>query len=94
MARSFNPHLRKAVLEVVDNQIRDNNPPQTRETLARLLRLGYPRDEARRMIARAVSDEIFEVLMNHREYDAARYTAALEALPQDDEPPPPKGTAG
>jgi hypothetical protein len=41
-------------LEVVENQIRDNDPPETRQTLDRLLAEGYTADEARRLISTAV----------------------------------------
>ena len=27
-----NPHLKAAILEVVENQMRDNDPPETRQT--------------------------------------------------------------
>ena len=37
----YDPHLKATLLEVVDNQIRDNNPPETRETLERLISAGH-----------------------------------------------------
>jgi len=37
-----NPHLKLAILEVVENQLRENNPPETRQTFERLLATGYP----------------------------------------------------
>jgi len=41
-----NPHLRRAILEVVENQLRDNTPPETRATLDRLIAEGCSRKEA------------------------------------------------
>jgi len=38
------------VLEVVENQIRELNPPATKETLDRLIREGHEDDEARSLI--------------------------------------------
>ena len=35
-----NPHLKAAILEVVDNQIRDNDPPETKKTFNRLMKEG------------------------------------------------------
>jgi hypothetical protein len=46
--------LNKAILEVVDNQIRDVNPPATKETFDRLVGDGIARDEARRLIGYVV----------------------------------------
>ena len=36
-----NPRLRVAFLAVVENQLRDNDPPETRQTLERLQAEGY-----------------------------------------------------
>ena len=44
--------LRKTFLDGVDNQLRANNPPETKQTLDRLIKEGYSRDEARRLIAK------------------------------------------
>ena len=45
-----NKRLRKLILEVVDNQIRDLTPPATKETFERLVREGHHPDDARRLI--------------------------------------------
>jgi hypothetical protein len=81
MDEASNPHLRRAILEVVDNQLRDNNPPETVETLKRLMADGRSRKEAVELIACVVSTEVFEVLKSGRPYDNARFVAALKALP-------------
>ena len=47
--------------EVVDNQLRDGTPLETRQTLERLIAEGHTRQEARRLIACAVVSEIFDV---------------------------------
>jgi len=80
-AAETNPALGAAIMEVVDNQLREGTPPETRQTLDRLLATGYPETEARRLIACAVTSEIFDVLTNHQPYDEARYIAALHRLP-------------
>jgi hypothetical protein len=36
-----NPYLKSAILEVVDNQLKANDPPETRKTLKRLPTEGY-----------------------------------------------------
>jgi hypothetical protein len=82
MDEAPNPHLRRTILEVVDNQLRDNNPPETNETLKRLMAEGRSRKEAVELIACVVSSEVFEVLKSGRPYDNARFVAALQALPR------------
>ena len=73
--------LRQAVLDVVDNQIRQLNPPATKETLDRLVREGHAPDEARRLIGNVVASEIFDILKNMEPYDEDRYVRALRKLP-------------
>lgn len=81
MAKS-SERARKAILEVVDNQLRDLNPPATKETFDRLVGEGFSQDEARRLIGCAVASEIFGVLKNLQPYDEERYLTALNNLPE------------
>jgi hypothetical protein len=77
-----------AALEVVENQLRDDEPPETRETLDRLIREGHTDPEARQLIAAVVLTEIVDVLKSNQPFDHARFVAALDrlpALPDDDE---------
>ncbi len=57
-----NLRLQKAILEVVENQIRENDPPETRKTLDRLLKAGYSKDDATKLIGSAVAAGIYTVL--------------------------------
>jgi hypothetical protein len=68
-------------MDIVDNQLRDNTPPETRQTLERLEAAGYTLEDARRLIGCVVSTEISEVLTQHRSFDEATYVAALQRLP-------------
>ena len=69
------------LLEVVENQLRDNNPPETRATPQRLMAAGNNRDEALRLIGCALAAELYEVLQHGSEFDPARYSRYLRALP-------------
>jgi hypothetical protein len=80
--KPHSPELRRAILEVVDNQLREGTPPETRDTLDRLMKEGFSRERALELIACAVSTEIFDVLKSGRPYQADRYVAALKALPR------------
>jgi uncharacterized protein with ATP-grasp and redox domains len=75
-----NLQLQKAILEVVENQLRANNPPETRRTLDRLLKDGYSKDEAMKLIGSAVAAEIYKVLKNKEPFDEERYVKALKEL--------------
>ena len=62
MAMKTNPQLKATILEVVDNQLRANDPPETRSTLDRLIAEGYSEEDAKKLIACAITSEIFEVM--------------------------------
>lgn len=72
----------EAMVEVVENQIRDNDPPETRITLDRLMSLGESRENAMRHIACALSVEVFEALKNKNPYNEERYLKNLKNLPE------------
>jgi hypothetical protein len=40
-----NPKLKKIIFKIIENQLRDNNPPETRKTLQRLIEEGYEEDK-------------------------------------------------
>ena len=83
MPKKPNPDVvRAAMFRVVDNQLRDGEPPETKQTLDRLVAEGHSQSEARRLIAAVVASEIFEVLKRKRPYDRAGYVAALQRLPK------------
>jgi hypothetical protein len=80
LPQSVNPQLRAAVLEVVDTQLREGRPPETRETLDRLVAVGHTAEGARELIALVVVNEIFEVMQRGEPYDQARFIAGLRQL--------------
>ena len=69
----YNPRLKRLVLEVVDSQIRDNNPPETKATLERLMKSGYSRKESREMIGAAIAMQIWEIMVQGVEFDETKY---------------------
>ena len=78
---SANPALTKAILAVVDQQLRDNTPPETQRTFDRLVAQGYAPEDARRLIGNVVAQEIFAVMQREEAYNEQRYVAALQGLP-------------
>lgn len=73
---------RQAILEAVENQIESNDPPETSQTLERLKKEGYPRDEAVKLIGSVLAAEMFSVMKKGREYSHSEYIKALRALPK------------
>ena len=82
MKKTEDQQLRKAILEVINNQIRYNDPPETKQTLDRLLQEGFSKEETFKLIGYVVASEVFTVLKESRRYDKVKYISALNALPK------------
>ncbi len=64
-----NPLLGEEMKKVVRNQIRQNDPPETKQTYERLIREGFPIDEVMRQLAAVVT------------FNQERYIKRLNNLP-------------
>lgn len=71
-----------AIFEVIENQIRDNDPREVRQTLERLLSEGQTEDEAMKLIGCAMAVEIFEIIKHQKPFNQARYVENLSKLPE------------
>ncbi|MFH1866432.1 MAG: hypothetical protein ABIK85_11180 [Candidatus Eisenbacteria bacterium] len=81
MAPGHNAYLHQAMIDVVDNQIRESDPPETAQTLQRLMGEGHSELETKKLIAAVVAIEIYGMLKHGEEFDCARYVDALRKLP-------------
>jgi hypothetical protein len=70
-----------AALQVVENQLRDGTPPETRKTLERLVEEGRTAAEAKRLIATVILREMVDILRSNTPFDPAHFAAALDRLP-------------
>ena len=77
-----NPFLKQAILEVVNNQLKNLDPPETKETYDRLVASGISDQEARRLIGCVVTSEIHDVLKQKQPFDHGRFVKALNKLPR------------
>jgi hypothetical protein len=78
-----NPELGRAILEVVENQIRDNDPPETRRTIDRLVEEGYTADEARRLVSTTVTVELFHMMRDRETFNRERFLWNLAHIPRE-----------
>lgn len=77
-----NDILGEQILEIVQNQLKANDPPETRLTFDRLLEEGYTEIQIKQMIASCVMVEIYDVLKSGKEFDEERYVRNLKELPK------------
>lgn len=75
-----NLRLKKTILEVVDNQLRANDPPCTKDTYEKLLNVGYSKSEAKDKIGAVVLTEIYDILQKGQNFDEEKYKSSLEEM--------------
>ena len=76
-----NEYLKGAIIEVVDNQIKSLDPPETKETYDRLLEMGHSEEKAKELIGVVVSAEIFDIIKKKEPFNKERFVKALNKLP-------------
>ena len=82
MADEATKRLQQAITEVIQTQIRDNSPPETGQTLKRLVRQGFSEQQALQLIGHVVAKEIFDVIRQGKRYDEQQYINRLNGLPE------------
>jgi len=71
--------MKRVALLVLENQVRYQSPPETRQTLDRLTAAGHDRPEAMDRIASAVMHEVWRVLAG-ADFDRDAFTALLQQV--------------
>jgi hypothetical protein len=82
MEKTEDQRLREAILEVINQQMKNNDPPETKLAFARLREEGFSEEETLKLIGYVVASEVFTVLKENRRYDKGKYISALNALPK------------
>ena len=78
-----NEILRKQVFVIVENQIRDNNPPETKLTYERLIISGYSEYVVKQYIGQCVAIELYNIMKYKTPFDEVRYIRNLKKLPKE-----------
>jgi hypothetical protein len=78
---AMSPRLHISMHEIVANQLWMDDPPETWQTVQRLVPLGYERHEILHMLGSVVSGEAWHTVHHKQPYDPARFRAGLAALP-------------
>ena len=81
--KKANPILKESILEVVDNQLKSGDPPETKQTFNRLIGEGISEKDAMIYIGQAVAVEIFNVMKHGETFNLERYRNNLSRLPDE-----------
>ena len=78
-----NKKLRDEIFKVINNQIKDNNPPETKEAYDRLRKQGFDDLHAKQLLGQCLAIELFDIIKFDKPFDNERYTKNLLALPKE-----------
>jgi uncharacterized protein YoaH (UPF0181 family) len=72
--------LKDPFIQVVDDHIESGDPPDTKAAVDQLLARGRSPGQAKMLVANVVRVEMQAMMAEGREFDDAKYAAALKAL--------------
>ena len=72
--------VKNPYIQVVDDHMESGDPPETRATVEALIGKGRSPGEAKQLVAVIVRDEMQEMLSGGRDFDNAKYAAALKKM--------------
>ena len=75
--------LRKEIFKIIENQIKNNDPPETLTTFNRLKDQGINDFEVKQLIGQCVAVEIYNVMKFKKPFDKERYIKNLNNLPKE-----------
>ena len=71
----------EAVFEAINNQIEDNDPPETKKTYDRLMKELKNHDEVMEYLGVVMRSEILDILKTKKPFNRKRYVERLNKLP-------------
>lgn len=74
--------FKELFVRTVDEQLEKNDPPETRETLERLISAGFTEENAKLVIAQCVAAEMVKVVASKTPFNNRRYVDCLMQLPK------------
>ncbi|MBP6870458.1 MAG: hypothetical protein KBC43_00495 [Bacteroidales bacterium] len=78
-----NAEIRNQIMQVVENQMKMDDPPETNQTYKRLIRLGFNEFDSKAMIGQCVAVEIFNIMKFRNPFDEQRFIKNLNKLPEE-----------
>lgn len=78
-----NEKIREQIFEIIKNQLKDNNPPETKITYDKLRKQGFDDFQTRQMIGQCIAVELFEIFKFGKPFNNERYIKNLLELPKE-----------
>ncbi|PVD51104.1 hypothetical protein DC498_16965 [Terrimonas sp.] len=74
---------KEQILQIVENQLKNNDPPETKQTYDRLLKSGITEEDTRIYIGQCEAVEIFDIMKYQRPFNKKRFIENLNKLPEE-----------
>ncbi len=74
--------LKAAIEEILQAQLSENRPEETKDTIDRLIKEGWSDKNARNLVSQCILVELFDMNKNKKPFDMKRYLSNLSKLPQ------------
>ena len=81
-AVQHDPVLHAVLMDMVDRQMAEGDPPETREAFERLQDTGYSPEHARRLIGFTLATELTHEMLSGKPFDKKSFAASLRRLPE------------
>ena len=78
-----NLELRDRILNIIEEQISGNNPPEVKITYERLLKEGFDEVPSKQLIGQCVVLELFDMIKSNSSFNLDRYIDNLNMLPKN-----------
>ena len=72
--------LKDPFIQVIDDHIESGDPPDTKAAYEKLIEMGRSPGQAKMLLSSIVRKEMQAMMAEGREFDNAKYAAALKAL--------------
>jgi hypothetical protein len=74
---------REMIFDIVRNQMKKNEPPETNLTYKRLIDMGHSDFDTIQLIGQCIAVEMYHVLKFKKPFDKQRYIRHLNQLPEE-----------
>lgn len=75
--------LKEHIFDIIKNQLKDNNPPEVKDTYNRLMKNGFDDLQTMQMIGQCLAVELFDIIKQCKLFNNERYIKNLKALPKE-----------
>ncbi|MCF8236338.1 MAG: hypothetical protein K9G67_15365 [Bacteroidales bacterium] len=78
-----NYEMRDKIFEIINNQMKANDPPEVNETFKRLKKIGYTDFVTKQLIGQCIAVELYNIMTRREPFDEERYIMHLKNLPEE-----------